>query len=138
MDFEIKRIITHEFNGNSINLILNDFEDFISERIATLEFGESVTKYFWGFELYKFDGRFSQFFSDNIESWKYSRKWLVTNSHFDWNKLQGLTRDELIQELRTELIAAIERIQVMKRKPKDFNNVAFKEVIEKIVSDFNK
>jgi len=137
MEFEIKRIITNEYSNGSINLMLNDFEDFINQRLLGLEFGPSVTKYFWGFELYRFDGAFAQFFSNDIESWKYSRKWLVTNSHFDWNIVKGLNKNELIQELKKELLAAINRIETMKRKPKEFNNLEFKHAIEKIIADFN-
>ncbi len=138
MDFEIKRIITNEFNGENINLILNDIENTIIQSLAGQDFGPSVVKYFWGFELFKFDGAYAQHFSDDIDSWKYSRNWLVTNAHFDWNEIKELNNEELIQEFFKGLLAAIGRIETMKKKPKDFNNQAFKAAIENIGINYNR
>ena len=93
MDFEIKRIITNEFyQGNYSTVDLNDLEDFIKARLDKKDYGESVIKFFWGFELYKFNGGFAQFFSNDITSWKHSAKWLVSNSHFDWNIFNNLSK----------------------------------------------
>ena len=79
MEFEIKRTITAEFSQENLNADLNNLEKYISDRIADKSYGDSVVKYFWGFELFKFNGGFAQFFKNEIESWKHSVKWLVTN-----------------------------------------------------------
>jgi hypothetical protein len=136
MEFEIKRVITNEYFNGNVPFDLNEMEQFIAERLLKLSFGESVVKYFWGFEVYKFNGRFAQFFSDNIESWKHSKKWLVTNSHFDWDKIKDLDNYDFIELLKSELIKSIERINEMKRKPKNFNQKDFRDTIENILNDY--
>lgn len=86
MDFEIKRLITNEYGEDVYTTVnLNELEHFLKTKLETKDYGNSVIKFFWGFELYKFDGGFAQFFSNDITSWKHSVKWLVSNSHFDWN-----------------------------------------------------
>ena len=90
MEFEIKRTITIEYSEDNFKTDLNNLESYISKRLAGKDYGISVVKYFWGFELFKFDGGFAQFFRNEIESWKHSVKWFVTNSNFDWNVVHKL------------------------------------------------
>ena len=69
MEIEIKRIITNEFqNGNFDIINLNSLEEYLNKSFENRNYGESVVKYFFGFELYKFDGGFAKFFSNDIES----------------------------------------------------------------------
>lgn len=121
MDFEIKRTITIEFKDDCFKVDLNNLEEFISKRLESKNYGVSVVKYFWGFELFKFDGGFAQFFRNNIESWKHSKKWFVTNSNFDWNIVRGLTEVQTLELIKEEIKFSILRIENMKKKPRDFN-----------------
>jgi hypothetical protein len=136
MEFEIKRIITNEYFNGKVQFDLNDLEQFISERLSKLHFGESVLKYFWGFELFRFEGNFAQFFSNDIQSWKHSKKWLVTNSHFDWDKIKDLDNKEFFEVIKIELIKSLERIKEMKRKPLNFNQKEFRDRLENILNDY--
>lgn len=136
MEFEIKRTITIEYSVNNLKVDLNNLEKHISESLEEKEYGTSVVKYFWGFELFKFDGGFAQFFRNDIESWKHSVKWFVTNSNFDWNAIQRLNELETIELIKKELLASIKRIEKMKRKPKDFDYKSLINDLDKILTEY--
>lgn len=136
MEFEIKRTITIEFPHDNLKTDLNKLQDYISKGLAEKNYGTSVNKYFWGFELFKFDGGFAQFFRNEIESWKYSVKWLVTNSNLDWNVVYNLTEIQTLELIKSEMLSSIGRIEKMKRKPKDFDYKSLILDLEKIISDY--
>lgn len=137
MDIEIKRIITNEFhNGNFQTLDLNHLEDFLKEKFFEKDYGKSVVKYLFGFELYKFDGGFAQFFSNNIESWKIKPKWFVTNAHFDWNVLNGLSKKHTFELIKNNFLNSVDRIENMKRKPKDFDYKSFRKDLSLFLEEY--
>jgi len=137
MEIEIKRIITNEYqNGNFNSVDLNHLQDFLIKKFADKDYGESVSKYFFGFELYKFDGGFAQFFKDDIESWKTKTKWFVTNAHFDWNHFVNLNSEEIINIMTEEFSKSIGRIENMKRKPKHFDFKLFQKDFEEVMKEY--
>jgi len=136
MEFEIKRIITVEFSHDNLKTDLNDLEKFISDRLSGKDYGTSVVKFFWGFELFKFDGGFAQFFRNEIESWKHSVKWFVTNSNFDWNEVHKLSQLDMLELIKLEILKSVSRIDHMKRKPKDFDYKSLKEDLDVILSEY--
>ncbi len=136
MEFEIKRTLTIEFKEDNLKVNLNDLEDYISDKLQEKNYGTSVIKFFWGFELFKFDGDFAQFFKNEIESWKHSVKWLVTNSNFDWNIIKDLSEIETLNLMKKELFNSINRIEKMKRKPKDFDFISFRNDIDSIFNEY--
>lgn len=138
MEIEIIRTTTVEYYGKDLlyNDMLNDLEDFLSEKFKNKTYGESVVKYFFGFELYKFDGQFAQFFSNDIESWKTKSKWFITNAHFDWNVFIDLNTQETLDVVITEFGKSIGRIEHMKRKPKSFDFQSFRKDFEQITQDY--
>lgn len=136
MKFEIKRIITVEFTGDNCKVDFNTLESFISKKLAEKDYGSSVVKYFWGFELFKFDGGFAQFFRNEIESWKHSTKWFVTNSNFDWNIIKDLDERKTLKLIKKEMLLSIGRIDKMKRKPKDFDYKKFIQDLNLILDEF--
>lgn len=138
MEFEITRTITIEYPKENLNVELNDLEKYLNENLLNKNYGNSVTKYFWGFELFKYDGSFSEFFGEEIESWKHSSKWFVTNSSFDWNLITKLNHLETLELIKTELISSIYRIDKMKRKPKDFDYTKFVDDIEILLKKYTE
>lgn len=133
MEIEIKRIITNEFqNGNFDIIDLNKLEEYLNKSFENKNYGKSVVKYFFGFELYKFDGGFAKFFSNDIESWKTKSKWFVTNSHFDWNIIIKMNEKEIYETIKTEFLKSVDRIENMKRKPKDFDYKLFRKELEEV------
>ncbi|RYD80135.1 MAG: hypothetical protein EOP53_08540, partial [Sphingobacteriales bacterium] len=137
MDIEIKRIITNEYhNGNFTIINLNNLEDFLNEKISERNYGQSVIKYSFGFELYKFDGKFAPFFSDEWESWKTKNKWFVTNAHFDWNELNHLGKEEAFELIKNRFVKSVDRIENMKRKPKDFNYKLFRNDLKLYLDEY--
>lgn len=138
MDFEIKRTTTVEFPITNFKVDLNDLESFISNKLNANNYGNSVIKYFWGFELFKFNGGFAQFFRNDIQSWKHSVKWFVTNSNFDWDIVKDLTELETLELIKKEMLSSIGRISNMKRKPKDFDFQKLIADLDLILTDFIK
>ncbi|MFN0290052.1 hypothetical protein [Pedobacter helvus] len=137
MDFEIKRLITNEYSGGRYETVdLNELEAFVKAKLQHNDYGASVVKFFWGFELYKFDGGFAQFFSNDITSWKHSLNWLVSNSHFDWDIFYNLGKLEALQAMKTELLNSVLRIGEMKRKPKSFDYKAFYVDLDNIIDEY--
>lgn len=137
MQIEIKSIITNEYLESKFNIEdLNNLESYLIERFAEKNYGESVIKYFFGFELYKFDGGFAQFFDNDIEKWLTKNKWFVTNAHFDWDHFINLNREEILRLIKDEFIKSIGRIENMKRKPKHFNYRLFQKDFEEIMDDY--
>jgi hypothetical protein len=139
MDFEIKILVTNEYYlGRYTTVDLNDLEDFVKARLDKKDYGESVIKFFWGFELYKFDGGFAQFFSNDITSWKHSSKWLVSNSHFDWNIFNNLPKNDAIIAMKKELLNSVKRIENMKKKPKSFDYNSLYADLDVIMDEYIK
>ena len=137
MEIEIKRIITNEFqNGNFNDIDLNHLEDYLNKSFRDKNYGESVVKFFFGFELYKFDGGFAQFFIDDIESWKPKSKWFVTNSHFDWNILIKINGNEIFEVIKTQFLKSVDRIEIMKLKPKNFDHKLFRRELEEVLNNY--
>jgi hypothetical protein len=137
MEIEIKCIITNEFQHDGFKLFdINHLESFLQQKFAEKDYGESVLKYFFGFELFKFNGGFAQFFSDDIESWKFKSKWLVINSHFDWNEMIKLNPNEVFENIKIEFLNSADRIENMKRKPKKFDNKALRKDLEEILNQY--
>lgn len=139
MDFEIKRIITNEYPQlKYVTEDLNRIESFIKRRLSEKNYGDSVVKFFWGFELYKFNGGFAQFFNKNITSWKHTSKWLVSNSHFDWDTFHTLSKHISLISMKNELLKSVLRIGEMKRKPKSFDYYAFHDDLNSIIDEYIK
>ncbi len=137
MDFEIKRLITNEYGEDVYTTVnLNELEHFLKTKLEKKDYGNSVIKFFWGFELYKFDGGFAQFFSNDITSWKHSVKWLVSNSHFDWNIFYTLNKADALHAIKAEMLSSVLRIGEMKRKPKSFDYEAFYIDLIKIIDEY--
>jgi len=137
MEIEIKCTITNEYLESNFNIDdINNLENYLIERFAEKNYGESVIKYFFGFELYKFNGGFAQFFNDDIEKWLTKNKWFVTNADFDWDHFINLSREEILRLIKDEFVKSIGRIENMKRKPKHFNYRLFQKDFEEIMDDY--
>ena len=137
MQIEIKCTITNEYLESKFNIEdINNLQNYLIERFAEKNYGESVIKYFFGFELYRFDGGFAQFFDNDIEKWVTKNKWFVTNVHFDWDHFINLNREEILRLIKDEFIKSIGRIENMKRKPKHFNYILFQKDFEEIMDDY--
>ncbi|MCW3102693.1 MAG: hypothetical protein JWO09_1133 [Bacteroidetes bacterium] len=139
MNFVIKQLITNEVNLGRYNTVdLDHFEGFVNNRLHHNSFGESVLTFYWGFELYRFDGGFAPFFKNDITSWKHSVKALVSNSHFDWNVLKNINGEETLKIIKKELLLSIQRVGEMKKKPRGFDYARLRLEVEVIVDEYTK
>jgi len=137
MEIGIELTITNEYlESNYRDSDINDLENYLRESFAEKSYGESVVKYFFGFELYKFNGGFAQFFNNDIEKWLTKNKWFVTNAHFDWNHFITLNPEEILNLIKVEFVKSIGRIENMKRKPKHFDYKSFQKDFEEVMNDY--
>lgn len=127
MDFEIKITITNEFPDENFKVDLIKLQNYLVKRLDGKFYGESVVKFYWGLELFNFNGGFAQFFRNDIESWKHSVKWFVVNSNFDWVIFNQMEEKKALILLKDELLNSVNRIDNMKKKPKDFNHNLLRE-----------
>jgi hypothetical protein len=137
MKIEIRRTITVEYlTGNFQAVDLNDLEDFLNEKFHGKDYGNSVLKYVFGFDLYKFNGGFAQFLSNNVEIYKPKSNCYITNSHFDWNNVINLNPTETLSLIVEEFYKSIGRIENKKQKPKDFNYKNFQQDFIVIANEY--
>ncbi len=139
MEFIIERTITVEYSWDLLKVSLNDLEDFISKNLENKDYGLSVDKFVYGFELFKFNGSFAQFFKDKyVEIWRHSVKSFITNSSFDWELVKDFNEIQTLKLIQKEIVSSINRIDNMKRKPKDFDYKRFALDINLILSEYIK
>ena len=137
MDFEIKRFITSEYEDSAFNFDLNKLESFLKNKLSHKNYGSSVIKYYWGFELIKFDGKFAEFFSSDIQSWKTKSKSLVINTHNDWNIIAFQSEKKIFKYISKIFTQSIDHFYTIKRKPKDFDCITFKKDISNFLMEFS-
>ena len=60
----------------------------------------------------------------------------VTNSHFDWNVFINLNEKEIFEIIKTEFLKSVDRIENMKRKPKNFDYLLFRKDLEEVLNNY--
>ena len=128
--------MTNEFPDGNFKVDLMKLQDYLINCLKDEFYGESVVKFFWGFDFFQFDARFAQLFRNDIEICKFSVKWLVVNSNFDWITFNELEEKKALVLLKYEFLNSIERIDRMKKKPKDFNYKNFQQDIDVFMTDY--
>ena len=136
MDFEIKITITNEFPDENFKVDLIKLQNYLVKRLDGKFYGESVVKFYWGLEMFNFKGGFAQFFRNDIESWKHSVKWFVVNSNFDWVIFNQMEEKKALILLKDELLNSVNRIDNMKKKPKDFNHNLLREDLSIFLKEY--
>ena len=101
---------------------LNWIGDFLSERFAQENFGDSVEVFMVGFELADLKGWGERFTDmEKYMSYRRTNKWLISVAQLDWLQVKDLTSIEQFKLFSEASVAAVERIGLMKRKPKMFD-----------------
>jgi hypothetical protein len=138
MDFEIKKYITPEDEFGKFSLDdLTALEEFIKVNIEDRKYGGQVKKFVWGFDLYDFKGLFIKFITD-VTKWQPSLKQITSNSHFDWGKFRKLSKVQAVKQIKKECLEAIDRIEELSKKPKDFNVKLFHEEMKQVFDHYLK
>lgn len=102
------------------------FERILSTEFAPLSFGDSIDEFLFAFEIAELDGWGTRFTSTReYVSYRPKRRQLVAVGQVEWEDVKHLPREQQFPFLSKALIAAIENVARVKRKPKYFDTAAF-------------
>ncbi len=144
MEFIIKQAISKEaYFGNKIsfNMVdLVDLEKFINNHISPNDYGASIDKFYYGFELFDFHGNFSDilFKAKDYKSYRWKSKALVINDQFDYVKFKDLPISEQLDRVTKSILRSISKTNELKRKPKDFRYRDFRTDMEIILGKYRR
>jgi len=138
--FHFLRTETAEVDKSKIHFDLNQVQDFINNEIAGRTFGKSVTTIDFGFELYDFNGGFATFLKKTENYKRYGTKYknYLVVKHFDYSVIKNLDQQQQYQLLKAKILEGINDYDDLKRKPKDFNKEVFYNIIENILTNYEK
>lgn len=143
--------VKHHFYGikeKHIFFKTNDIEKHLNNNLYKYDFGKSITQLFFSYDIFDFENKNHQQYIDNEKEYGYGKyKDLTIIEQYDSNILYTNVDSELgfieakkdqLKYFHKGILAAIERIEQMKRKPKDFNVHLFYEVIDKLLNEYEQ
>jgi len=103
-------------------------------------FGMSIDTYHYGYELFSFNGQFKDWFKQTKDTIKYSwkNKYLLSVGQLDWDEYQKYDEKKQSQELKRNILEAIQNLNKLSKKPKDFSINNFKLCIKDILEQYGK
>lgn len=117
----------------------NQIEKFLNNQMRNSDFGKSINKVYFSFDIFDFDGNSATKYIDNERKYQYGRdKDFSFMEQYDSKQFLNQTKYEQIIYLHHGLLNAILRIKEMKRKPKEFNIDKFYNEINKLLTDYEK
>jgi hypothetical protein len=125
---------------DKIHYDLNEIQRFINTKIAGQTFGTSIKYFYLGYEIFDFTRDHANFMEPIINLKRFGRKfnYLLFVKKFDYNKLKDLAAGEQFKILKDTLIEAINEVDLLGKKPKDFNKPKFLAAMEKILNSYEK
>ncbi|MDR1317121.1 MAG: hypothetical protein LBK13_09640 [Spirochaetales bacterium] len=130
----------HFFYGIKEKEILfdtNDIEKYLNNNLYKNNFGESINKLFFSYDIFDFENQGHKQYIDNEKKYSYGKnKDLCIMEQYNSRFFKDKTKYEQIKYLHTGMMEAIERIKDMKRKPKDFNVEGFYETLDKLMNGY--
>jgi hypothetical protein len=106
------------------------FEDLVARELAPMSFGHSVEEFVFGFEIAELE-EWGRWFKETRDYMSYRPKsrTLISVGQLEWKEVKDLPTSAQLSKLGDALLSSIERIATAKRKPKDFDYVAFAQAI---------
>lgn len=111
------------------------FEGYMAAEFEPLFFGRSIEEFDFGFEIAELNewGRWFKATSDYV-SYRPKSKLLISVGQLEWKVVKDLPANEQLERLCGALMTAIERIDQMKPKPKDFDRLAFAQTMREVLN----
>ncbi|MGB0918046.1 MAG: hypothetical protein ACPGU4_10675 [Flavobacteriales bacterium] len=136
--FNFVTTTTREVDEKNICYDLVHLENHINNGLAGQTFGTSIKEFDFGYEIFDFNGEFADFLKQNQGLKRYGHKYkkLLVVKQFDYSKLKELPAKKQFKFLTEEVLQAIADVDLMKRKPKDFDKAKFSDTISKILADY--
>lgn len=136
--FELHVAITLEVNTKKIFWNYTLLQDYINNRIAGKMYGTSIHKFDFAYEIFDFEGEFAFFGkqTENLKRYgsKYKNLLVVKQRHY--NSIITLTEKEQYLLLKEDILEAIQDVEKLNKKPKDFDREGFYNTIKKILNHY--
>jgi hypothetical protein len=130
---------TAEVKEKDIHYDLMKIQDFLNTRLVGKTFGKSIRQFDFGYEIADFQG-FLKPWAETANLRRYGTKYknLLVVKQFDYRKLKGKTHFEQFVILKSKIIEAIDDVDKLNKKPKDFNKEAFRLTIDKLLAEYSE
>jgi hypothetical protein len=138
MRFNFQITSTNEVDSEQWRSLVLDLEKFINSKLAKTSFGSSVDKFHYGFEIFSFTGEFDGWFqqTQNIRRYSWQNKYLLSVGQIDWDKYKNCDKKDQFNMISQSVIESIKKLQLLKKKPKDFDLEAFENSIVNILKEY--
>lgn len=112
-------------------------ENYVSNALKDETFGESVSTFYFGFELAD-TKKWGKFFEETkcYISYRPKMKGLVSVGQLEWLEVKDLPWIEQFRVLQSSILESIMRTKEMKRKPKHFDYADFASKVNCILGRF--
>jgi hypothetical protein len=137
--FLFVRTTTSEVSDGNIHYDLNNLQDFLNNALWGKTFGNSIREFRLGYEISDFTGILKPWASTaNLRRYSSKYKNLLVVKQLDYDKLKDLTQVEQFNMLKTNIIEAINDVDKMTKKPKDFDKNSFRTIIENALDRYRE
>lgn len=89
---------------------LVDLEELINDSLSLTEYGTSIQSFYYGFELFDFEGDFAEFFlkSKDYKSYRWKMNAIVINDQFDYHVFKKLNIAEQFNKVTHSILKSID------------------------------
>lgn len=110
------------------------FQDFVAQELRDQSFGSSVHEYVFGLEIAELE-EWGQWFkvTRDYTSYRPKRKAFISVGQLEWKHVKDLPASKQLPQLCSALLASADRVATAKRKPRDFDYVAFAQALRRIL-----
>ena len=117
---------------------MNKIQDFLNNELSGKTYGKSVRQFDFGYEISDFQGCIKPWKATaNLKRYGTKYKRILVVKQFDYGHLRGKTHLEQFNILKSRIIEAINDIDKLNRKPKDFDVVAFRSTVDNLLSQYS-
>lgn len=129
---------TSEVKDRDIHYDLIKISDYLNNQLSGKTFGKSVQEFVLGYEISDFQGYMKpSIHTANVRIYGAKNKYLLIVKQFDYQKLKNKTHLEQFNILKGKILEAIDDVDKLNRKPKDFDKQLFHGTIEQILTDYS-
>ncbi len=129
---------TSEVKDKDIHYDLVKIQDYLNNNLPGKTFGNSVQEFQFGYEISDFQGYMKPWTQTaNLRRYGAKNKYLLIVKQFDYQKLKNKTHLEQFNMLKGKILEAINDVDKLNKKPKDFDKQLFQDTIEGILTDYS-
>jgi hypothetical protein len=130
---------TAEVKEKEINYDLTKIQDYLNNHLSGKTFGKSVRQFDFGYEIADFQGNLKPWpQTANLKRYGTKYKNILVVKQFDYRYLKGKSPLEQFNILKSKIIEAIDDIDQLNKKPKDFDKETFKLDILNLLTEYCK